>query len=577
MKVVICTFFFATALGYNAKAQELDWVISMGGSGAEVISRSTTDNLGNIYSTGRYNGQDSDFDPGSESFLMSSIVSPLDEWGWPVISHDIFISKVSSDGSFIWAKSIGGKYDDVSTCLTIDDEGDLIVAGIYQDTIDVNPGPDDFLLAAQTNKDAFVLKLNAEGNFAWAKSFYASSGIRFNTILNLESGDLLLAGYFSGFFTIDVNGIAQSYSSGGNRDGLILVLNNFGDVISCHVISGDDDVNIRKVIKNTQNQLLFIGNFRGTADFDFSESEQFDNTNFQEAGFILKTDSDFSLIWNRVFKGYGFLNFADFCIDTDGNLYSIGYFKGIIDFDPNPNEEHIISYPPADENRSFVSKLNDSGDFVWAFSLGEGGSQSLGRNIFLDYEGNLIISGEFSGQIDFNPGSGVSLMHSVGISGGSNAFILKITNSANFVWSKKISGSSAISLAGMHASIDNGLLLSGSFVGLYNFNHPNYEFQTAIGSSDIFILKLSDLSVNVYSESVKTLKLYCWPNPVSSHLSVEIPLGYLNNELKVFDTNGKLVYSQLLLDHLSKIDMTEWNQGSYFFKLKDLSSILIKH
>jgi hypothetical protein len=575
MKVVICTLFFAMISGFYIRAQELDWVISMGGSGNEVLSRSTTDVFGNIYSTGRYSGQDSDFDPGLDSFLLSSIVSPVDEWGWHVNSNDIFISKLSSEGSFIWAKSIGGKYDDVSTSLAVNDWGDLFVAGIFQDTIDVNPGSDSFLLNAQTIKDAFVLKLNADGDFEWAKSFFASAGIRFNSILNLESGNLLLAGYFSGLFTIeDINGITHSYSSAGDKDGLILVLDYSGNVISCEVISGDNEVSIQKVIKTAQNQLLFIGNFKGSADFDFSADEQFFSTNSQEAGFILKTESDFTFIWNKVFKGTGILNILDFCFDSEQNIFATGFFKGTADFNPSPNEEYLISSPPTYVSRSFVFKISGAGDFNWAFSLGSGQAISTGRLILSDVDDNLIIAGHFEGQIDFDPGPNQNFMHSVGTN---DAYALKVSNSGNFVWHKKISGSNPISLAGIHTSNDNGLLMSGSFVGLYNFNHPNYELQTALGQTDVFILKLSDLTVGVNSESFNLLKLRCWPNPFSTHVFVESSTGNFNNELKVYDTNGKLVYTTLLLDSISKVEIGDWNPGVYFFTINNLSSILIKY
>lgn len=52
---------------------------------------------------------------------------------------------------------------------------------------------------------------------------------------------------------------------------------------------------------------------------------------------------------------------------------------------------------------SYVSKLNSSGDFVWAKSMG-GVSFDRGNSIVVDAGGNVYTTGKFrSGSIDFDP------------------------------------------------------------------------------------------------------------------------------------------------------------------------------
>src|SRR5690606_21394176 len=44
-------------------------------------------------------------------------------------SDNIFIAKYASDGTFLWAKQIGGREDDAISDITVDDEGNLYLIG----------------------------------------------------------------------------------------------------------------------------------------------------------------------------------------------------------------------------------------------------------------------------------------------------------------------------------------------------------------------------------------------------------------------------------------------------------------
>ncbi|MCC6383869.1 MAG: hypothetical protein LC117_06740 [Bacteroidia bacterium] len=54
-------------------------------------------------------------------------------------------------------------------------------------------------------------------------------------------------------------------------------------------------------------------------------------------------------------------------VDALGNVYVTGYFSGTIDFDPGASIYNLTSAGSVDV---FISKLNTSGNFVWAEQLG---------------------------------------------------------------------------------------------------------------------------------------------------------------------------------------------------------------
>ena len=57
--------------------------------------------------------------------------------------------------------------------------------------------------------------------------------------------------------------------------------------------------------------------------------------------------------------------------DAAGNVYTTGAFSGTIDADPGPGASNLTAGGTGDV---LVSKLNSSGDFVWADDILTGGT-----------------------------------------------------------------------------------------------------------------------------------------------------------------------------------------------------------
>jgi hypothetical protein len=83
---------------------------------------------------------------------------------------DIFIQKLDANGNFLWAKSFGGRDYDQGTSIAVDADGNVYTTGYFIDTVDFDPGPDSMKISAVGLWDSFIQKLDANGNFLWAKS-----------------------------------------------------------------------------------------------------------------------------------------------------------------------------------------------------------------------------------------------------------------------------------------------------------------------------------------------------------------------------------------------------------------------
>ena len=111
-------------------------------------------------------------------------------------------------------------------------------------------------------------------------------------------------------------------------------------------------------------------------------------------------------------------------LDNNGNLYTTGYFRNTVDFDPGPGTYNLST----SGFNVFVSKLNANGDFVWAKQMG-GTANFITNSIVVDTPGNVYTTGYFfNGQVDFDPGPGTYYLSS---GDGENAFVHKMSQCLN--------------------------------------------------------------------------------------------------------------------------------------------------
>src|SRR5207247_8639367 len=88
--------------------------------------------------------------------------------------YDAFILKLNAAGNFVLAKRIGGAGQDEIYGITADAEGNVYSVGTYIPPVDFNPGPGTFNLSGS---NAFIVKLDANGNFVWAQRITDNGGV----------------------------------------------------------------------------------------------------------------------------------------------------------------------------------------------------------------------------------------------------------------------------------------------------------------------------------------------------------------------------------------------------------------
>jgi hypothetical protein len=380
------------------------WAKSMGGTGLDNVHRIALDLDGNVYTVGEFIGT-ADFNPdGSVENLTSTG------------SVDIFVSKLDNDGNFVWAKSIGGIKIDTGSSIALDNDGNVYITGWFEGTADFDPGVDEAILTS-INKDAFISKLNSDGNFLWAKGMAGENFLSVSGAgdIALDSGNNV---YITGSFlrTVDFDpggGEFKLTSTNGSDDIFVSKLDSNGNFVWAKNMGGIRSEYSGGIALDSSGNVYTTGSFDSpTADFDPSVGG---TANLTSAGgadiFVSKLKGNGDFVWAKSMGGIGTEYGTSIALDTNGNIYTTGQYDNTVDFDPDAGTTANLACLGGTD--AFVSKLDSNGNFVWAKRMGGSGADWT-SDVALDSSGNIFTTGSFEGTADFNPGAGTANLTSAG-------------------------------------------------------------------------------------------------------------------------------------------------------------------
>jgi hypothetical protein len=601
-----------------AQQPEYNWSFGVGGTGVDVGSAISTDNSGNIITTGYFNGA-VDFDPGPELNLLNSnggndifiqkvdpngnllwvktFGSSGDDRGKDIItqgntiiivgsyqgsvlfdqnsntsatsqgSNDGFILQINSDGSFVSVGSIGGTEQDEISGIDIDPLGNILLTGSFEGTVDLDPGNSEVLINSSGNLDVFVLKLGPSGLFIWAKAIGGNDNNSDfgNAIASDELGNAVVVGAFGG--TVDFNpGNGENlYTSQGAFDAFILKLNSTGDFIWCNTIGDTQSDDAINVVIDKEDNIFVVGDFMGVVDFDPSQTML--NVGSQGAVdfFLVKYASDGTLIWANGIGGSDYESCDALAIDVNGGIYVTGLFKGTVDFDPSAisTVETVVGLGDI-----FIAKYNSQNGFLDFIETIGGSGQERGWDIDLDSYGNIFVTGEFQAEVDFDISNGV---YNINSNGSGDIFVLKlnncVVNSALSVLDEITLGAEAENAVYQWLDCATGDVILGAdnqvFTAIENGEYAVIVYDgNCSDTSDCVTIS----SVSLIEDQISNFTIS--PNPITSFALVEGISNTLANEIELITSTGILVRKYEINGEQFLIDMSDVAAGIYFIKIE---------
>jgi hypothetical protein len=476
-KTILMLLFFALLSATKTQAQnpKLAWAKHMGGTTGTEIDVSTSvavDAAGNVYTTGNFIGT-ADFDPNAGVYNLTS----TEGYHGPsvsVIASDIFVTKLDAAGNLVWAKAMGGPDEDGGTSISTDAAGNVYITGNFEGTADFDPNAGVSNLTSAGSDDIFVTKLDAAGNLVWAKAMGGTSFDIGNGISIDAAGNVYTTGYFTGTADFDPNaGVSYLDSGSAGSEGIFVTkLDAAGNLVWAEAVGDAGTARGNGISIDAAGNLYTIGSFEGTA-----------GTNYFD---VAKLTAEGHMLWTRQMGGNNTeINGTGISTDTAGNVYITGNFEGTVDFDPDTGVSNLTS---AGHTDVFVTKLNTTGNLVWAKAMG-GTTSDTGNSISIDAAGNIYTTGYFTGTADFDPNAGVSNLTSAG---RDDIFVTKLDTTGNLVWTKAMGGTGFDIGNGISIDAAGNVYTTGYFTGTADFD-PNAGVSDLIsaGGSDIFVHKMT--------------------------------------------------------------------------------------
>jgi len=195
-----------------------------------------------------------------------------------------------------------------------------------------------------------------------------------------------------------------------------------------------------------------------------------------------------SHLWSKAFLGWDAPGSTP-AVDQAGNVLLVGSFGGTADFGGGP----LTAESPWNTD-IFVAKVSGAdGSHLWSKAFG-GSGNCYGRHGAVDAYGNVLVTGDFWGTVDFGGGPLTTLPE--GLS-QCDIFVAKLSGAdGSHFWSKAIGNTSADGGGGgasVASDAGGNVFVTGWFAGTVDFGGgplTSIPSQDGEPSGDIFVLKL---------------------------------------------------------------------------------------
>jgi hypothetical protein len=318
--------------------------------------------------------------------------------------EDIFMIKLNSSGSPVWAKGFGSSSGDIGFGIAVDASGNSYTTGFFQGTMTVG----STALTAVGGQAIFMIKLNSSGSPVWAKGFGSSSNdVGFGIAVD-ASGNSYTTGFFQGNMTVG----STTLTVVGGQDIFMIKLNSSGSPVWANGFgSSSNDVGFGIAVDASGNSYT-TGFFQGTMTVGSTALTAVGGEDI----FVIKLNSSGSPVWAKGFGSSSNDNGFGIAVDASGDFYTTGFFQGTMTVGST-------ALTAVGGQAIFVIKLNSSGSPVWAKGFGSTSGDS-GFGIAVDASGNSYTTGYFQGNMTV----GSTALTAVG---GQDIFMIKLNSSGS--------------------------------------------------------------------------------------------------------------------------------------------------
>lgn len=455
---------------------------SAGGDGYDYLYSAVSDASGDRYVTGVFQG--------TLRFGTETLVSQGKD--------DMFVARLSPDRRVRWIRSAGGPEEDHGREIALDPAGNLLIAGRFKATATFGTTT----LMSNGDSDVFVAKLDAAGNFLWARAG-GGPGVDVGTSVATDAaGNVCVLARFNGTVTF----AGQGLTSRGLSDVLVARYDPHGTLLWLRSGGGaGDDYGIEVAMDPAGNAYL-IGRFAGSAAFGGTTL----NSLGQADVFVARLDPTGAVAWARRFGGAGEDSGRSLLVDPEGRVYVGGSFAETATFG-------VFDLTSRGGRDAFVARLDPaSGLPLWVVPAG-GNSDDETQQLAAGPNANVLAAGTFAGTATFDATT-------LSSRGGPDLFLAKLEPEGPMLWAKSGGGLWTEEALALTADRFGRVTLGGQFSGSATFDTIALA---SAGLADAFLVDLMDpVSPAILTEPADQTVTVGFATQFSVEASGSEPLGY---------------------------------------------------
>ena len=354
-------------------------------------------------------------------------------------------------GELEFVQSYGGSGEDTAQAIVATDDGGYAVLGFSNST--------DGDLSGKTTavNDYWLLKLDADGNLEWSKTYGGSKDDRGQSLIQTKDGGYALTGYA-------MSDDGDSSVNKGFHDNWLLKLNSFGKIEweKSFGFSGHD--HSYDLLETDDGGFFFVGFLDITSARADGNTVKGNTTTLHGVGEFwgTKIDASANLQW-RGYYGGSSNDRAHSVVQADDGGYVMAGFTESNDFDID-NSRGSYDY--------WVVKVDALGNFKWQNSFGGTGIERAQDIAKTDDGGYVIVGNTFSNDSDISETKGES-----------DIWMVKINDQGQLVWDASFGGSKFDAAQSVTLSQDGGFIIAG------NTKSTDQDVIDNSGENDIWLLK----------------------------------------------------------------------------------------
>ncbi|MEM9885763.1 MAG: fasciclin domain-containing protein [Bacteroidota bacterium] len=294
---------------------------------------------------------------------------------------DFWLVKLDQNGNVQWNKTYGGNGAELGREVIETDDGGFIAVGYS--SFSFNGEVERFI----GKQDAWIIKVDAQGNLLWSKSYGGTEIDQAWSITKANDGGYVIAGT-SESFDNDIS------TNRGELDAWIIKINESGNIVWKDTYGGSN--------RDEAHAIKATGEGYVVAGYSYSASGDVPENKGRSDFWIFTIDNQGALIWSKTY-GDDVLNFGqDITVDDDGNIYAIG---NTANTEFSFVEGDVSNYKGGKYD-AWLIKLDPSLNLLWERTIGGNGiDRSFNVNVATD--GSVIASvytNSTSGDVFLNRG-----------------------------------------------------------------------------------------------------------------------------------------------------------------------------